>query len=118
MQSQKLESVGRLAGGVAHNFRNILQAILGNAEYLQLVRAEDDIVKEAVSNINNSVDKGVDLIYSLLHFSKLGEDFEPFHVIFDVSNLDQEEVFRALCLVIDNLVFRKQTQSPTTKEKN
>ena len=77
MHSQKLESIGRLAGGVAHNFRNILQAILGNAEYLHVVKADDPVVREMVANINNSVDKGVDLIHNLLHFSRLGDDFEP-----------------------------------------
>lgn len=114
MQSQKLESVGRLAGGVAHNFRNILQAILGNAEYLQLVRAEDDIVKEAVSNINNSVDKGVDLIYSLLHFSKLGEDFEPTvldlaEVIWDTYKIIEKVFDKKIIITMeveDNLVIK------------
>jgi len=110
MHSQKLESVGRLAGGVAHNFRNILQAILGNAEYLQVVRADDDTVKEAVKNINNSVDKGVDLIHSLLHFSRLGEDFEP-------TTVDLGEVIRDTYKIIEK-VFDKRIAITMEVEEN
>lgn len=47
-------------------------------------------------------------IYRRLYGFKLGEDFEPFHVIIDVNNLDKEEVFRALCLIIDDIVFRRR----------
>ena len=36
--SQKMESIGAFAGGIAHNFRNILQAISGNTEYLELLK--------------------------------------------------------------------------------
>jgi len=35
-----MESIGAFAGGIAHNFRNILQAISGNTEYLELVCGE------------------------------------------------------------------------------
>jgi signal transduction histidine kinase/ActR/RegA family two-component response regulator/PAS domain-containing protein len=88
IKSQRLESVGRLAGGVAHNFRNILQAILGNAEYLEMNDGGNDEVLEVVRNINNSVNKGVDLVNSLLHFSSRGEDFEE--TILDVAEVIRE----------------------------
>lgn len=45
-------------------------------------------------------------IYRRLYGFRLGEDFEPFHVILDVNNLNREEVFKALCLIIDNIVFK------------
>lgn len=83
--SQKLESLGRLAGGVAHNFRNILQAVLGNVEYLDMIHGDDPEVKETVRNINNSVDKGVGLVNSLLHFSKVGVEFNP--VVLDLKDV-------------------------------
>lgn len=85
---QKLESVGRLAGGVAHNFRNILQAILGNMEFLEMVYEDMPEIKEAVKNIDNSITKGVDLVNSLLQFSKAGTDFKP--VVTDLSQVIQE----------------------------
>ncbi len=110
MHSQKLESVGRLAGGVAHNFRNILQAILGNAEYLQMVKHGDAVVEEAVRNINNSVDKGVDLIHSLMHFSKLGEELK-------LEILDLAEVIRDTYRIIEK-VFDKRIEITLDLEDN
>lgn len=88
LNAQKLESVGRLAGGVAHNFRNILQAILGNMEFLEMVYEDMPEIKDAVRNIDNSITKGVDLVNSLLQFSKAGTDFKP--VVTDLSQVIQE----------------------------
>lgn len=96
LHAQKLESVGRLAGGVAHNFRNILQAILGNVEYLEIVEPENQHVCEAVENITASVEKGVELIHSLLHFSKLRSDFK-------MSTLDMAEVIQDTYKIIEKL---------------
>jgi signal transduction histidine kinase/pSer/pThr/pTyr-binding forkhead associated (FHA) protein len=98
--AQKLESIGRLAGGVAHNFRNILQAILGNVEYLEMIYREDPEVSEMAKNINNSVNKGVDLVNSLLHFSKRGEDLE-------LSVLDLGEVIRDTYRITDRLFDKR-----------
>ncbi|MBS7625262.1 MAG: cytidylate kinase family protein [Candidatus Bathyarchaeia archaeon] len=47
-------------------------------------------------------------IYWRLYGFRLGEDFEPFHVILDVNNLNKDEVFKALCLIIDNMVLREK----------
>jgi len=68
--SQKMESIGTFAGGTAHNFRNILQAISGNIEYLEMVYGEKSEIREMAKSIHDSVEKGVDLINNLLHFSK------------------------------------------------
>jgi cytidylate kinase len=46
-------------------------------------------------------------IYEKLYGFSLGEDFSPFDMIFDVSLLDADEVFQALCLVVDRWLFRK-----------
>ena len=69
-RSQKMESIGAFAGGTAHNFRNILQAICGNIEYLEMLYADKSEVKELAASIYDSVGKGVDLINNLLHFSQ------------------------------------------------
>jgi signal transduction histidine kinase/pSer/pThr/pTyr-binding forkhead associated (FHA) protein len=74
--SQKMESIGTFAGGTAHNFRNILQAISGNIEYLEMVYGEKTEIRDTAKSIHDSVEKGVDLINSLLHFSKKGGELQ------------------------------------------
>ncbi len=83
--SQKMESIGAFAGGIAHNFRNILQAISGNTEYLELVCGEKPDIAVLTTNIYDSVEKGVDLINSLLHFSRRGGEYKK--VVLDLSDV-------------------------------
>ncbi len=45
-------------------------------------------------------------IYKKLYGFSLGEDFKPFHLILDTDNLEAEEVFKVLCMVIDNVVLQ------------
>jgi len=68
--AQKLESLGRLAGGVAHNFRNILQAVMGNSQFLQMAYSQDGLLQKITGTINESVKKGSNFIDSLLKFSR------------------------------------------------
>ena len=70
MHSQKMDSVGALAGGIAHNFNNILTAILGNAELLQEYSDLDDTSKQRVRNIESSARKAGVMVSKLLSFSR------------------------------------------------
>lgn len=108
--SQKMESIGAFAGGTAHNFRNILQAIQGNVEYMEAMHAESREIKETTRSIYNSIDKGVDLINNLLHFSKRGGDL-------DVMALDLSEVIREAYELI-NKVFNKNINIEVRTGKN
>jgi len=83
--SQKMESIGAFAGGIAHNFRNILQAISGNTEYLELVCGDKPDIADLTTNIHDSVEKGVDLINNLLHFSRRGGQYDK--VVLDLSEV-------------------------------
>jgi signal transduction histidine kinase/ActR/RegA family two-component response regulator len=83
--SQKMESIGAFAGGIAHNFRNILQAISGNTEYLELVCGEKPDIADLTTNIYDSVEKGVDLINNLLHFSRRGGEYQK--AVLDLSEM-------------------------------
>jgi PAS domain S-box-containing protein len=69
-QSQKLEAIGRLAAGVAHDFNNILMSIMGSAD-LMLVQLEgDDPVRDEATEIQHSVQRGAALTRQLLAFSR------------------------------------------------
>lgn len=69
MQSQKMEAIGILAGGVAHDFNNILSAIIGYASILQMKMKKDDPFLENVQEILSSSEKAAVLVQSLLAFS-------------------------------------------------
>jgi signal transduction histidine kinase/ActR/RegA family two-component response regulator len=97
--SQKMESIGAFAGGIAHNFRNILQAISGNTEYLELVCGEKPDIADLTTNIYDSVEKGVDLINNLLHFSRRGGEYQ-------MAALDLSEVIKQTHEIIARVLNR------------
>ncbi|MBM3779255.1 MAG: PAS domain S-box protein [Acidimicrobiia bacterium] len=69
-QAQKMEAVGRLAGGVAHDFNNLLTAIRGYAELLVYDLPEGDPKKEDAAEIVKAADSAGSLTRQLLAFSR------------------------------------------------
>jgi two-component system, cell cycle sensor histidine kinase and response regulator CckA len=69
-QAQKMEAVGRLAGGVAHDFNNLLTAIGLNAEFLLGGLAPDDPRRAEAQEIVDAVERGTTLTRQLLTFSR------------------------------------------------
>ena len=70
IHSQKLESIGRLAGGVAHDFNNILTAILGFCDLARYKLPEEHPVQEYLGVITSAGMKASSLIRQLLAFSR------------------------------------------------
>ncbi|MBN2034077.1 MAG: response regulator [Deltaproteobacteria bacterium] len=98
---QRMESIGAFAGGIAHNFRNILQAISGNTEFLEFVCGDKQEIAELTSNIYDSVEKGVDLINNLLHFSRRGG------VEYRMAYLDMSDVIQQTHEIISRIFSKK-----------
>ncbi len=69
-QAQKMESVGRLAGGVAHDFNNMLGAILGYTELGLLGVDQTDPMYGTLTDIQNAAQRSVDLTRQLLTFAR------------------------------------------------
>jgi two-component system, cell cycle sensor histidine kinase and response regulator CckA len=70
LQSQKLESVGRLAGGVAHDFNNLLTTIIGYSEIISLEQGLSEGTAEGVREIRKAADRAAALTRQLLAFSR------------------------------------------------
>jgi nitrogen-specific signal transduction histidine kinase/CheY-like chemotaxis protein len=70
LQAQKMESVGRLAGGVAHDFNNMLTAILGHAELAMRRCTPSEPIHADLKVIEKSVHRSADLIRQLLAFAR------------------------------------------------
>lgn len=69
-QSQKLEAIGRLAGGVAHDFNNILMSIMGAADLLLMQFSPEDPARSEATEIKTAVRRGAGLTRQLLAFSR------------------------------------------------
>ena len=70
LQAQKMESVGRLAGGVAHDFNNMLQAILGNTALAMEDLPPQSSLRECLDEIQKSALRSADLTRQLLAFAR------------------------------------------------
>lgn len=69
-QAHKLEAVGRLAGGIAHDYNNILTVIRGNARSLLLREGVTDLTRDALEHIDRAAARGSLLTARLLAFSQ------------------------------------------------
>ena len=85
-QAQKMEAVGRLAGGVAHDFNNLLTVILGTTESLGDSLGPEDERRAELSQLTRAVEQSQAMVRQLMTFSRR-------HVL-DVTTVDAAERIR------------------------
>ena len=69
-ETQKIEAVGRLAGGVAHDFNNVLTAIVGYSDLLRQHLQDDEQGRKLADQIRNGADRAVAVTKQLLAFGR------------------------------------------------
>jgi PAS domain S-box-containing protein len=69
-QSQKMEAIGKLTGGVAHDFNNVLQVIRGNLELLSSCYETNEWSAQRIGNALESLERGAKLASQLLAFGR------------------------------------------------
>jgi PAS domain S-box-containing protein len=95
-QSQKMDAVGQLAGGVAHDFNNLLQAINGYTELALQSAADEHAVREYAQEVLKAGERAAGLVGQLLAFSRR-QMMKPCH-------LDLNEVIGNLLKMLDRLI--------------
>jgi two-component system, chemotaxis family, CheB/CheR fusion protein len=83
-QAQKMEAIGNLTGGMAHDFNNMLGVIIGNIDLLRDLKGEDSDIDELTREALDAAFRGADLTRRLLAFARQ-QPLRPQHV--DVNEL-------------------------------
>jgi len=94
-QAQKMEAVGRLAGGVAHDFNNLLTIITGYADLLLGGRNLDKSTRTALEEVRRAAERGGALTHQLLAFSR-GQPFTPRAVQLNTLIVNMEKMLSRL----------------------
>jgi PAS domain S-box-containing protein len=112
-QSQRMESVGRLAGGVAHDFNNLLTAIMGYGDLL-FANAKSADVRDDIEEIRRAAERASSLTRQLLAFSR-HQVLEPKPIALNGIIEDMEKLLRRLIAEHIDFQVRLQPELGTVK---
>ena len=108
-QAQKMEAVGRLAGGVAHDFNNLLTAIMGYSELLLIRLDGSDPMRKNVEEIRKAGERAASLTRQLLTFSRK-QVLQPQVIDLNIVVSGMEKLVRRL--IGEDIDLRLGLQSP------
>ena len=114
LQSQKMEAVGRLAGGVAHDFNNALGVITGYSELLENSLPVEDATRIWVQEIQKAGQRATSLTRQLLAFSRK-QPIQP--VVIDMNILVERTLEMLRRLVGEDIQLRFQPECEPVKVK-
>jgi len=95
LQSQKMEAVGSLAGGVAHDFNNMMTVVIGYSEFLLSTLKKGEVEYKCVGEIMKAGKKAASLTQQLLAFSRK-QVFQPHVVNLNALITDLEKMLKRL----------------------
>lgn len=88
IQSQKMEGLGTMAGGISHDFNNLLTIIIGSAEVLKIKAGKDEVVQKFISNIIEAAYRGSSIAKQMLVFARPDKsDFSTFNLSKAISEI-------------------------------
>jgi signal transduction histidine kinase/ActR/RegA family two-component response regulator len=96
LHAQKMEAIGHLAGGVAHDFNNILTAIIGYANLIRKKLTSDDPVRLFSDHILAASERAAKLVRSLLAFSR--------KQVIEAKPVDMNEIVKGIDRIIRRLI--------------
>jgi PAS domain S-box-containing protein len=96
LQSQKMESIGNLAGGIAHGFNNLLGGILGYATFIKRKLSTRDKIYQSVEAIERSAQRAAELTKQLLGFARRGK--------YQVRPIDCSALIQEIVLILQRTI--------------
>ena len=107
-QSQKLESIGVLTGGVAHDFNNLLTTIIGYTQLLLMKISEDSPEHEAIEATYDAALKAAELTRQLLAFSR--------KQVMDMKVISLNDLVKNISRILERLIGEKVTIRTTLRD--
>jgi two-component system, cell cycle sensor histidine kinase and response regulator CckA len=100
-QAQRMESVGVLAGGVAHEFNNLLTSIMGYASMAALELSDSSKAKEKIEHVLSAARSAADLTQQMLAYSGRGR--------FVLEPLDLSQTVESTARLLDSMISKQAT---------
>ena len=109
-QAQKMDLIGQLAGGVAHDFNNMLAGIMGFSEIISMNNAEDSKNFEYAKRIYSTAERAAELTKKLLAFSRKGKIMS--------TPIDVHESISSAIAILERSIDKKITIDVELQAKN